>query len=344
MRNIEIQDIIENYLCRRSVLSYLLFPLSLINLVLQSLRSFLFRRKNFSGGTKIISIGNIVSGGAGKTPTTVKTAQLLQKAGYEVAVSHRGYKGKFENNTTLISDRSGLFDFAPDAGDEAYMIAESLPGIPVTAGKNRTEAVKLLNEKYKLDYIILDDSFQHLKVKHHFDVIVFNSVSGTGNGFLLPAGILRESLRALKFADIVLMNGEEDIKLPAYSYKKFRASYELSCLHDSQGNIYIQDEVKNKRICLLSGIGIPKSFEKSVVKAGIKFEKHFRLPDHADFVKSGIIKKMNDLFEADKFDYLLVTEKDYAKLRFIPAIKFPYIVFKTTFNIMGEERYIREFI
>jgi tetraacyldisaccharide 4'-kinase len=160
MKKLTIQNFIANSLYKKSLISYLLFPFSLLNTGIQALRSSLFRKKDNSDEVKIISIGNIVSGGAGKTPTTIKTAQLLQKAGYSVAVSHRGYKGKFENNTTLISNNEGLFDFAKDAGDETYLIAESLRGTPVIAGRNRREAIRILKEKFDLDYIILDDSFQ----------------------------------------------------------------------------------------------------------------------------------------------------------------------------------------
>ena len=103
----------------------------------------------------------------------------------------------------MISDENQVLDLAKEAGDEAFLLASKLPGIPVIAGRNRKKAIQILEEKYpELEYIILDDSFQHLKVEHDLDFVVFNAIGGMGNGFVLPAGILRESISALKFWSI----------------------------------------------------------------------------------------------------------------------------------------------
>nr|HPR18421.1 tetraacyldisaccharide 4'-kinase [Candidatus Cloacimonadota bacterium] len=297
-----MQKMIEQNLYKKSVLSWLLLPFSLLYAVVLILRRKL-HSDGFRSRCKIISVGNIVSGGSGKTPVTIFLAKHLQNAGRKVAVSHRGYKGKFEHENKLISDENQIFDFAPDAGDEAFLLASKLPGIPVIAGRDRGKSIQILEEKYpQLEYIILDDSFQHLRVQHDLDFVIFNAIGGIGNGFVLPAGILREPLSALKFAEYIVWNGEGEIPLKIQKYKKpvLRGSYRIKRISDPKGK-----EIQPAGKCaLLSGIGLPKSFENTIHRAGIDFEKHFRFPDHYDFQNPDILKQISTDVKLEKIDYL----------------------------------------
>ena len=135
-----MQKFIENHLYKRSILSYLLFPISIKYSILQKCRRRfyqVFSSLIYKSKIKVISIGNIVSGGSGKTPFTIFLTRYLQEKGFRVAVSHRGYKGKFEKKNILISDRNNIFDSARDAGDEAYLLASKLKGIPVIVGRDQ---------------------------------------------------------------------------------------------------------------------------------------------------------------------------------------------------------------
>jgi tetraacyldisaccharide 4'-kinase len=310
-----MQKIIEKNLYKKSLLSYLLWPLSLLFSCI-----LILRRKLHSDGyrsrCKIISVGNVVSGGSGKTPVTIFLAKNLQNKGKKIAVSHRGYKGKFENENKLISNENEIFNFAKDAGDETYLLATKLPGIPVIAGRNRKKSIQILEEKYPdLDYIILDDSFQHLKVQHDLDFVVFNAIGGVGNGFVLPSGILREPLSAIQYSHYIIFNGKGEIPVQINKYNKpvLRGHYKIKRFSDKDGV-----EIKPAgNLALLSGIGLPKSFENTVHQAGLHFEKHFRFPDHYDFQNQEIINQISADVKLEKTDYLLTTEKDFAKLQFI---------------------------
>ena len=310
-----MQNFIENHLYRRSLLSSLLWPISFKYSLLMKLRR-LLTKQGYKSKCKIISVGNIVSGGSGKTPFTIFLANYLKDKGFKVAVSHRGYKGKFEHENKLISNYKEIFDFAKYAGDEAYLLASKLQGIPVIVGKNRRLSITRLEQKFpNLDHIILDDSFQHLKVQHDLDFVVFNEIGGIGNGFVLPAGILREPLSALKFADYIVFNGEGNIpyKLKKYNKPILRGGYKVKRFYDKNGN----DIKISGRISLLSAIGLPRSFEKTLKEAGLSFEKHYRFPDHYDFKDKAILLKIETELRKEKIDHLLITEKDFAKLRFI---------------------------
>jgi len=329
-----MQDFIARHLYQRSLLSILLLPWAGLNWLMQKVRRSL-PRKQFISQAKIISVGNIVSGGSGKTPTTIFLAKSLQAAGKTVAVSHRGYKGKFEANPTLLSDRENVFDFAAQAGDEAYLLAEKLGGVPVIAGKNRVAAIQILQQQYPdLQYIILDDSFQHLRVKHDYDFIVFNALGKIGNGWLLPAGILREPLSALKYADQIIYNGAGE--LPKFLIDQnlpiARANYKISKFRDAKGKILSISTLQNSKIALLSAIGVPQSFEATIGNCGLNFQKHFALPDHDDFSDLSKLQKI----AKQKFDFILITEKDWAKLKFV-SHNLPIVVAESEFEIENLE-------
>ena len=325
-----MQNFIENHLYKRSLLSYLLWPISFKYSLFLKLRR-LLTKQGYKSKCKIISVGNIVSGGSGKTPFTIFLINHLKDKGFKVAVSHRGYKGKFEQENKLISNYKEIFDFAQDAGDEAYLLATKLKSIPVIVGKNRRLSIKILEQNFpNLDYIILDDSFQHLKVFHDLDFVIFNQIGGIGNGFVLPAGILREPLFALKFADYIVFNGEGEIpgQLLKYSKPILRGGYKVKRFYDASG----KDIKVSGQISLLSAIGLPKSFEKTIKETGLSFEKHYRLPDHYDFKDKTILQKIETELKHNGIRHLLITEKDFAKLKFIEH-NLPLVVVEVKFEL-----------
>lgn len=170
------QDFIARNLLRRSPLSDLLNPLGALNALIQTQRRKHLSAKAWRPPCKVISIGNLVSGGSGKTPFCIYLAGLLRDSGFRVAISHRGYKGRLENTPALVSDRHQILCETNEAGDEAYLIAKRLPAIPVAVGKQRVAAVSLLLAAYPdLDFVLLDDAFQHLDIARDLDIVCFDS-------------------------------------------------------------------------------------------------------------------------------------------------------------------------
>ena len=338
---------IEEHWEKRSLLSFLLFPFAIIFSIIIKIRRFLYQSKIFKSyisKSKIISIGNLTVGGSGKTPFTIFLAKCLQSKGKKVAVSHRGYKGKFENTIKLISDNNSVYDYAEVAGDEPFLLAKNLSGIPVIVGKNRKNAIKFLEKKFSTDFIILDDSFQNLKIKHNFDFLLFNAENPFGNGFVIPAGMLREPMDAIKYADFIVFNNCDEnfvnpVKLTRFQKPMFQTEYIIQDFANYSSNVTKDAKYfEKKNIFLISGIGNPKSFEKSIKNLKIHFSHHFIFSDHHNFIYEKDIQPIIEKAIAEQIDAILTTEKDFVKLKNFPAssIKFYYAKLEVKVKNMNE--------
>ena len=275
----------------------------------------IFSNKVFKSEKRIISVGNITTGGSGKTPFSIFLAKYLISQNHNIAIVLRGYKSNIENQNTLVNSENLL-----KAGDEAALYFNNLPNIPICIGKDRVKSIKYLEENFpNLETIIMDDAYQHLKVKQDIKICVFNSNYPIGNGFCLPAGILREPFNSLKYGNVFIINGyindlpEKFInKLKKFNKPIIYSEYKISDIKDFQGNTIDINSLKDKSLMLMSGIGSPKSFEKTIEKHGLSFREHLILNDHFDYTTSFLAKQKN-LF--NKHDFILITEKDYSKLK-----------------------------
>ena len=145
----------------------------------------------------VISVGNITTGGVGKTPVVSEIAKYFISKGEKTAIISRGYGGKLSNkNINVISDGENIFYNAELAGDEPYWHAKNCNNVIVITSKNRYMAAKYAVENFKVTRIILDDGFQHRKLYRDVDIVLMDSKMGFGNEKLLPAGPLREGMEA----------------------------------------------------------------------------------------------------------------------------------------------------
>lgn len=152
----------------------------------------------------VISIGNVTAGGTGKTPMTILVAQLIRDMGYRVVVISRGYRGRLETTGGIVSDGETIFLEPEDAGDEPTLMARVLKGIPVLVGRRRYETGRLAINRFNPDVIVLDDAFQHMGLQRDLNLVLLDSRSAFGNGYLLPRGPLREPESALERAHAVV--------------------------------------------------------------------------------------------------------------------------------------------
>ncbi len=305
-------------LLNRSCLSYLLYPASLLYAGLMLFRRKVLSNKGYRAPFKVISIGNISSGGSGKSPIAIALCQNLKQQGLKVAYASRGYKSKLENGVNLVSDGEKLFYPASVAGDEALMAATSLPGLPVFSGRRRKEVLKLAAQEYPdLDVMVLDDAFQHLKVARDLDIVVFDTKLALGNGFVIPAGYLREPLSALNDKCLCVFHHKAGATTdPELEHILRDRCVKVFHVHSRPGTIRHKGTaidpslLKDAPLTLISAIAHPASFENSVHALDLDFRRHLIFPDHYDFLD---LKTRNEL-QNDPATHFLCTAKDAVKL------------------------------
>jgi len=264
----------------------------------------------------VISVGNLTTGGVGKTPLVIKLAEYFIQKGEKVAVISRGYKGNLPNNqVNVISDGNNIFYDAFNAGDEPFMIANKVKKAIVITCKDRVRAAQYAIDKYKVSKIILDDGFQHRHLYRNLNIMMIDSNLKFGNGLLLPAGPLREPLSETKRADKIVVVSKNINHSPA---EKMAKSIESST-NKPTTLFYIEpDEVYNiktgeplafgESATAVCAIGQPKQFfafvEKNYVLADkISFDDHHTYkPEDIENIKGNIITTEKDAVKLSAFD------------------------------------------
>ncbi|MBW6513999.1 MAG: tetraacyldisaccharide 4'-kinase [Candidatus Syntrophosphaera sp.] len=274
-------------------------------------------------GCKTVSIGNITSGGSGKTPFCIYLAELLGAEGISLGISHRGYRGAFEHKPVIISEGKEPLFSARESGDEAHLLASRLQGIPVVVGRQRQAAISLLLEAWpETQVLILDDAFQNLRVARDLDILCFDAETGIGNGRLIPAGYLREPLDAIDPDTLIVINHKGpdsdtaslESMLRERSGHIFHCHYRISGAVDAEGKLHPVSDLRGKRAMLVSGIANPASFEQTARSVGISWLSHFQFPDHHPLSDPREIARIAELAAKYRVGHLVCTEKDLAKL------------------------------
>lgn len=280
----------------------LLLPFSWLFALLVSLRRLFYRYGVFSKNTlpvPVIIVGNISVGGVGKTPLVIYLAKQLRAAGYQPGILSRGYGGRTTGEVLPVSD-------SYQYGDEPVLIAQrSL--CPVWVHPVRTEGGRhLLNAHPEINVLICDDGLQHYALERDIEIAVVQRPHGLGNGHLLPAGPLRESLNRLQDVDIVVETGELPEFLPAKPY--FQQSLQpgrWTAVSDFSSQVS-NEHFQHKPLVAIAGIGHPQRFFQSIKAMELKFETRI-FPDHHAYVAEDFMDVAGKT--------ILMTEKDAVKCR-----------------------------
>lgn len=293
----------------------------------------------------VISIGNIVMGGTGKTPTTLMLAQAFGSE--QIAILTRGYRSRAETLSTpvILSRGEGPLYNASYCGDEPYLLARRLPKVAVIVGKDRCAASKLaVNEGARL--ILLDDGMQHRRMARHLDVVVVDALNPFGHGHLIPRGLLREPVKALSRAHYIVLTHVKDqshfdaVHQQLVHYTKasmIGTRLEVDkIMHSQQGQIA---DISKKRVGLFCGIAHPERFLRTVEALGAEVVSHRFFPDHCQFDQT-TLERFADLCEEKGAEVLLCTEKDYVKLKgcLIHALPVIWLEMKTEV-VAGQENW-----
>lgn len=289
----------------------------------------------------VISVGNITAGGTGKTPVTMFIADFLRKSGKRVAILSRGYKGT-NKGIGVVSDGRSVLMGPMEAGDEPYLMASKLAGVPVIVGADRIKTGRFALEKFSPNVLLLDDGFQHIRLKRDINILLMDSKEGFGNGYLLPRGILREPISSIGRADVAMVKGGEAPEKEAgllleYSVPAISFSYRPECLFEvGTGARKESGSLKGKKVFALAGIANPESFLSTLKEAGMIVVGSRFFPDHHRYTGADIeaLKK-----EAAAAYAVITTEKDGVKLKGLSGLP----IYALSIEVEIEEDKFRNF-
>ena len=285
--------------CRRGLLAWLLWPLSLLMGLAVALRRMLYQARVLRAqhpGVPVVVVGNVVAGGAGKTPVVMAVVRHLQAQGWHPGVVSRGYGRSTQDCRAVHADSP-----AHEVGDEPALIARHC-AVPVAVAARRIDAAHLILAQHpETDVIVCDDGLQHLALARDIEICIFND-QGTGNGFLLPAGPLREPWP--RPVDLVVHAGRAvaDSGAPAFALQRSLADFALG----ADGQRIPLADLHSQPLLAVAGIARPQDFFAMLQAEGLQLAQTQGLPDHSNFDSWNRPK--------DKPYTLICTEKDAVKL------------------------------
>lgn len=262
----------------------------------------------------VISIGNLLMGGSGKTPAVIFLADMLFREGLKPVIVSRGYRGRYREPFLVVSDGIGPHPTAgPDvAGDEPYLIARRLPHIPVVVGRKRIHPVRAAIERFQGNVVILDDGFQHLALKRDTDIVLINGLEDR----MFPLGRLREPFSALRRADILVLMGRTS-SIPPSACKHARRLPVFRCeqiasglMQDFSTTLISPAVYKGRPVLLASAIANAGRFCDLALELGWNPVEHKVFADHHVFTDIELQGILEDAGGAP----VVVTEKDWVKL------------------------------
>jgi tetraacyldisaccharide 4'-kinase len=295
----------------------------------------------------VISVGNITTGGTGKTPVTMHIAGLLKKRGRRVAILSRGYKRR-SKGVCVVSDGKDILLDPLQAGDEPYLMARRLPGVPVVVGEDRVKAGEYLIKRFSPECIVLDDGFQHVRLSRDLNILLVDSKTGLGNDRLLPGGILREPSGGIARADLILV---KDTGLKAGTEQRLKGfNLPLLRFHYSVTNAFqlmrkrrlAPDRLKGKKVFALAGVANPQSFLETLEELGVSITGKLLYRDHHSYSKADI-----DNIKAASVgaELIITTEKDGVKLESFAREKGLVPIYALRIDVtMEETKYFEEYL
>jgi tetraacyldisaccharide 4'-kinase len=308
-------------------------------------------RKRFRLPCRVISIGNMTAGGTGKTPLTESLCRSLQSRGLTVAILSRGYGGRFERKSAVVSDGQRVRLTASEAGDEAYLLARALPGVAVVVGKDRRVTGRLACEQFNPDVIVLDDGFQYWQLHRDLDIVLLNAYAPFDNGWTFPRGLLREPPSHLKRAGVVVLTNAARagadrtlgligrVRRLAPGRRIFTAdlaprSLQLLGSEETQSPSWLN----GKKVGAICAVGNPASFESMLGNLGAVVAARFRFPDHTTRTV-GEVESALEKAGAAGAEALITTEKDAVKMAPLRG-SLPILVLKVALRLHEERGFL----
>lgn len=318
------------------------------------LRNALYDRgvlKSHSLGARTISIGNITTGGTGKTPLVAYVAEILAEAGEKVCILTRGY-GRQSSGRVLVSDGENVLVDARTGGDEPVELAGKLLGKAIViADADRVSAAAWAKEKFSSTVFVLDDGFQHRRAKRDLDIVCIDATDPFGNEKMLPAGRLREPIENLRRADAIVLTRTNLVD----DLTPLQAKIEILCpgVPVFLSRTELASEESGSSVALLDlglsafafcAIGNPEAFFEAIRRRGYSLVGTRAFPDHYYYTEKDLSELENEAHECGAH-VLLTTAKDTVKLDELPlrsdAREFSVLCYRAEVQteIENEERF-----
>ena len=256
----------------------------------------------------VVSIGNLTLGGTGKTPMVEWVARWYRQRGVRVAILSRGY-----------GQTQGL-------NDEGRVLEENLPDVPHLQDRDRVALAGIATRELESELIVLDDGFQHRRLARDIDIVLLDALEPFGLGYLFPRGLLREPIRSLRRADVVVLSRADLVDASARAAIRLEAERRAGPLawvearhaplnlRDCDGNEYPLDMLASQSVAAFCGIGNPEGFRQTLLSQCTALLDLKVFPDHHEYSATDV-RALEAWSSALKANLVLTTQKDLVKLR-----------------------------
>lgn len=266
-------------------------------------------------GIPVVSVGNLVVGGSGKTPVVAMLATLLRDAGCAPAVLSRGYKRRQRTGeVVIVSDGRSVLADVDASGDEPQLLARRLDGVPVVVGANRYDAGVVARDRLGARVLILDDGFQHLRLARTVDLLLLSENDLVEQ--VLPGGRLRESVEAARHADAVLLPAETRDPVELARRVGVDRAFVVHPSYRPLARLIPYGEAASpppRRVVVLAAIARPQRFVDTVRRLGYSVEQQILFHDHHWFTTADLERVRQAAHDAGA-DAVVTTEKDAVRL------------------------------
>ncbi|HEV7745045.1 MAG TPA: tetraacyldisaccharide 4'-kinase [Pyrinomonadaceae bacterium] len=334
--------------------SLILPPLSLVYGALTRARLTAYRRGWFATSqlaAPVISVGNLTTGGTGKTPLVEWTCKTVaRETGKKVCVLTRGYGRPNPQSQVVVSDGVKILASVHESGDEPYLLAQNLIGVAaVISNPDRLAAGNWAMKNLGTEVFVLDDGFQHLQLARDLDIVTIDATNPWGGGSSLPAGRLREPRTGLARAGCVVITRTDQVENTATTndtIRQFTSAIPIlssrmltSAVRTLDGQVVDKTSLRAQPVAAFCGVGNPESFFNSVRLEGFETALTKAFPDHHNYTQGDVAGLVDDA-KVDGATALLTTAKDAIKLSTLD-LALPCYVLDIQISIDDDERLVK---
>lgn len=266
-------------------------------------------------GVPVISVGNMTTGGTGKTPFVELLVRMLSVKGKKIAVISRGYK-RITSGNIVVSDGVALRESVQRSGDEPYQIARKYPHVIVIVDEKRARGARLAVNTFDAGVIVLDDGFQHRALHRDLDIVMMPAATPLSSLRMLPSGTRREPLSSLDRADLLAFSPSPDGTVHAVEVSLFSEAPVIRVIHKPIRLISLGGDhgmelssARGKSCVALCGIGSPQSFRKTLDEIGVVIKDFMVFADHHSYTQSDL-RRVGENIGSQRPEIIIMTEKD----------------------------------